>query len=216
MSSKFVVLAAVDMNPGSSLVLERAIAMASMAPDGEVHALAVAEPQVPIAAYPGVVPPAGLEGVDAEQLAAFARKRLDAFKEQNPSARLPHIHVHTSVGLPADEIVWLAAHLDADAIVMATHGRRGVKRLLLGSVAEKVVRLAGCPVVVVREKSHNAAWKVPEIEPVCPDCAKVRADSAGKELWCERHKERHVRAHVLGYGGAGGDSPHAWESSSGT
>ena len=40
----------------------------------------------------------------------------------------------------------------ADLIVMGTHGRRGIEGLLLGSVANKVVRLAGCPVLTVREK----------------------------------------------------------------
>ena len=55
------------------------------------------------------------------------------------------------------EIVKFAADVDADAIVMGTHGRRGVQRALLGSVAEYVVRHAGCSVTVVRPKAHGAA-----------------------------------------------------------
>jgi hypothetical protein len=145
-----------------------------------------------------------------------SRERLDAFHEARPDARLPEVHVHTSVGLPADEIVWLAAHLDADLVVVGSHGRRGFKRLLLGSVSEKVVRLCGCPVVVVRDKSHKAAWRVPEIEPICPECAKVRAETEGKQLWCGRHQGRHIRAHVYGYGGIGSVRPRSWESMSGT
>ena len=104
--------------------------------------------------------------------------------------------MHTALGYAPDEIVWLAAHVDADLVVLSTHGRRGLKRLLLGSVAEKVVRLCGCPVLVVRDKQHHADWRVPEIEPVCPDCAKARATSNGRELWCDRHLVHHVRAHV--------------------
>jgi nucleotide-binding universal stress UspA family protein len=53
-------------------------------------------------------------------------------------------------------LVEVAAELDADIIVIGTHGRTGLKRILLGSVAEMVVRRAGCPVFVVREKLHTA------------------------------------------------------------
>jgi len=215
MSKPFVVVAAIDPGPSSPLVLDRAIALAAADPHGELHVLEVAEPQVPVAVYPGLVPPTESIGIDAEVLAKRCRTRLDAFKEARPFQSLPNVHVHTSVGLPADEIVWLAAHLDADLVVVGTHGRRGLKRLLLGSVSEKVVRLAGCPVVVVREKGHEAAWRVPEIEPVCPECATVRASTAGKELWCERHKVRHARAHVYSAGDRSSVPPPAWDPSGG-
>lgn len=55
------------------------------------------------------------------------------------------------VGVPFQEIVKVAAEEKADWIVMGTHGRSGLDRLLLGSVASRVIRLAGCPVVTVRE-----------------------------------------------------------------
>jgi nucleotide-binding universal stress UspA family protein len=53
-------------------------------------------------------------------------------------------------GDPYSEIIDLAASQGADLIVMSTHGRTGPKRLLIGSVAEKVVRTAPCPVFTVR------------------------------------------------------------------
>ena len=53
-------------------------------------------------------------------------------------------------GDPANEIVAFGASSHADLIVMATHGRSGLKHVLLGSVAEKVVRHATCDVLVVR------------------------------------------------------------------
>jgi nucleotide-binding universal stress UspA family protein len=62
-----------------------------------------------------------------------------------------------SVGLPYDEIVRAAAHEHAEMIVMGTHGRSGLNRLLLGSVAERVIRLASCPVVTVRQKAGAGA-----------------------------------------------------------
>jgi nucleotide-binding universal stress UspA family protein len=45
-----------------------------------------------------------------------------------------------------------AEQIDADLIIMGTHGRRGIRRMLLGSVAESVVRTARCPVLTIRPK----------------------------------------------------------------
>ena len=56
------------------------------------------------------------------------------------------------VGHPADAIVRIAQERGVDLIVMGTHGRTGLQHVLLGSVAEKVVRLAPCPVLTVRYK----------------------------------------------------------------
>lgn len=60
-------------------------------------------------------------------------------------------------GLPSDEIVAVARQRGADLIVMGTHGRRGVSHLLLGSVAERVVRTAPCPVLTVGHHATHAA-----------------------------------------------------------
>jgi nucleotide-binding universal stress UspA family protein len=54
-------------------------------------------------------------------------------------------------GIPHDEIVVLAAQKEADLIAIGTHGRGGLSRTLLGSVADRVVRLASCPVLTVHE-----------------------------------------------------------------
>lgn len=79
--------------------------------------------------------------------------------EEAVKTRLETIHPkdsavrHTyrlAVGDAADEIVRLAGELHADLIVMDTHGRSGLSRLLMGSVAEHVLRHAPCPVITVR------------------------------------------------------------------
>jgi nucleotide-binding universal stress UspA family protein len=54
-------------------------------------------------------------------------------------------------GVPYQEVVALATDERADLIVIGTHGRGGIDRALLGSVADRVVRLAPCPVLTVRE-----------------------------------------------------------------
>ncbi|MEP6686178.1 MAG: universal stress protein [Verrucomicrobiota bacterium] len=58
-------------------------------------------------------------------------------------------------GLAAHEIVEAARELDVDLIVIATHGYTGWKHFCIGSTAERVVRAAPCPVLVVREKEHD-------------------------------------------------------------
>ena len=55
-------------------------------------------------------------------------------------------------GIPLQEIIDMADSRDIDLIVMGTHGRTGLTHVLMGSVAEKVVRLAPCPVLVTRGK----------------------------------------------------------------
>ena len=59
------------------------------------------------------------------------------------------------IGVPWEEIVRVAADERADMIVMGTHGRTGLDRLLLGSVTERVVRRAPCPVLTVRPDEHD-------------------------------------------------------------
>lgn len=196
--SRFVLLAAVDLEGDSPGVISSALELATRHGDAEVHVVAVVSP------FDGIAVPVTGEFMElklresVERLRGFVRVQVDELCQRLPAAaaQLGGVQVHCSVGRPANEIVWLAAHLDADLIVVGTHGRKVLRRLLLGSVAEKVSRLAGCPVLVVREKHHVAEWRAPEIEPICPECASARRLSNGGSLWCERHSIHHTRAHV--------------------
>jgi nucleotide-binding universal stress UspA family protein len=205
-------LVAVDLDLGTDLSLEIAIGMASVAPATELVVLHVFEPVIGFEFD-------SLTGVDPQKKVEVVKKRVEeallAYASTHPQAKLPHAEVHVTLGRPANEIVWVAAHFDVDAIVVGSHGRRRFGRLLLGSVAEKVVRLAGCPVIVARPKNHDPKVKVPEIEPLCDACAETRAKTGGAKLWCARHSEHHIRAHT--YSSAGrSDAPAAWEATTGT
>jgi universal stress protein A len=61
-----------------------------------------------------------------------------------------HVETETRVGSPFEEILAAAEHSAADLIVIGTHGRTGLGRLLLGSTAERVIARSHCPVLVVR------------------------------------------------------------------
>jgi nucleotide-binding universal stress UspA family protein len=65
-------------------------------------------------------------------------------------ASVPH-HILITTGEPAERVTNFQSALGIDLIIMGTHGRRGVPRFFLGSVAEKVVREAACPVLTVRQ-----------------------------------------------------------------
>ncbi|HMJ56058.1 MAG TPA: universal stress protein [Polyangiaceae bacterium] len=104
-----------------------------------------------------------------------------------------HVFGHLRFGNPAREIVQLASDLSADLIVVGTHGRTGMRKLLLGSVAQNILTNASCPVLVVKPKDLPP-W--PEIEPPCPDCVTARHSSHGLEFWCARHSEHHASAHT--------------------
>lgn len=148
------VVAAVDLFKGSGLVLSRALQLASDAEHGTVHVVHVTEPNLGNV-KPSEVDAPDLTGYDPTAVQKLCDKQLRDFAKTGVTSS-PKIVVHTLTGDPADQIVAEAARVDADVIVLATHGRTGLKRLLLGSVAEKVVRLAGCPVYVLREKQHAA------------------------------------------------------------
>lgn len=64
--------------------------------------------------------------------------------------RVPTLHEHVAIGKPAEEIVRLARDLGAQTIVIGSHGHDSIAHLLVGSVAERVVRTAPCTVIVVK------------------------------------------------------------------
>jgi nucleotide-binding universal stress UspA family protein len=79
------------------------------------------------------------------------RHAAHALRERLPEAKYPGIRIDVLVGNPGQEIARCAEREEVDLIVIPSHGRTGLKRLLIGSVAERVVRLAHCPVLVLRE-----------------------------------------------------------------
>ena len=83
------------------------------------------------------------------QAEAYLRKKAEHL--QNTGLKVESL---VQVGQPADSIVENAADLGVEAIIMATHGRSGVSRWLLGSVTQKVLSAAPCPVFVIPSRHH--------------------------------------------------------------
>lgn len=99
---------------------------------------------------PGVV----WETIDDES----RRKNLErSFREKFEDSKYRGINFSVAFGDAGHEVANYAEEIDADVIVMPSHGRTGIKRLLIGSVAERVIRLAHCPILVLRDGDPDKA-----------------------------------------------------------
>lgn len=105
---------------------------------------------------------------------------------------------HVRVGEPAAQVLQVATDIEADVIVVGTHQRKALERFFLGSVAEKVVRDAHCPVMVVTTKNYDGLRRSRKADAPCPACVTVRTQTAGATYWCERHARPHLQTHVFG------------------
>lgn len=114
--------------------------------DSELHILHVVDSWAGLPAYS--------EGVYVHVADAFGQmQELSNAKleeTRNQCGADVRVKMHSKTGVASDEIVRLADEESVDLIVMGTHGWTGFKHLLLGSVAERVLRTATCPVMVVR------------------------------------------------------------------
>ncbi len=89
-----------------------------------------------------------------EQMTGAVRDALERTVRENQLDQLA-VRKEVREGTPFYEIIQYAKELDIDLIVLATHGHSGLAHVLLGSVTEKVVRKAPCPVLTVRHPEHE-------------------------------------------------------------
>jgi nucleotide-binding universal stress UspA family protein len=147
-----IILAALDFSDCSEAALEKARDLAA-AFNASLHLLhIVAEPfhETWISFTPGAEL---ADLLKAAEVKARARLKTYVTAKEIASGR---IVIATAWGDPGDEILRYAAHNHVDLIVCGTHGRRGWNRAMLGSVAERMVRLARCPVLTVPAAAKTA------------------------------------------------------------
>jgi len=194
----FIIVVGLDYSDHSDAALTRGFELAAREPRAEVHVVSVqpplelARPSLPKSVLLDVeVATAKLQRYVAAAWADFSRASQGR-GIQSPSRVVSHVRF----AQPANGIVQLASDLNADLIVVGTHGRQGLTRFLLGSVSEQVLHLAACPVLVMRPKS--AITEDPVLESPCAHCREERERSAG-ELWCEEHRTKRGQSHTHGF-----------------
>jgi nucleotide-binding universal stress UspA family protein len=147
------ILLATDGSKDAELATTTALDLANST-GSDLHIVLVEEP---VYAY---VDPSGYpyfaEAELEHELEQRARRRLDAEVEKRRSAGGAVAEAHLRVGAAAAEIVDLAQEIGAGLIVMGSRGLGGIRRALMGSVSDSVVRHAHCPVLVVRPEKADS------------------------------------------------------------
>lgn len=152
------ILVPTDFSDIGSLAVEYGLAIAKQF-DSDLHLLHVIDD------YLALAPEAQLALPDRktfmQELNSAAMEELAKVPSQ--PLTVDRVKRHTTVGRPFEAIVQFAKEQQIDLIVIGSHGRRGISHLLLGSVAERVVRLAGCPVLTVRPDQHQFVLQNPAV-----------------------------------------------------
>jgi nucleotide-binding universal stress UspA family protein len=143
------ILCPVDFDQNSAHALSEAAALA-LNGGGKLLVLHVVQinPLVYQGAAEGV---AGGEMLEAQL--EFARQQVEQMLAEIPQKMKRTVIVE--VGEPGERILDTERKFDADLVVMATHGRRGIKHLVLGSVAERIVRESSVPVLTIRPRNPS-------------------------------------------------------------
>jgi len=142
---------ALDGSACSQQALEVAIGLAR-AENAEIGICSVVDPIV----VAGTAPPSPAMDLVMRDMESAARTLVTKAVERGHRMQLA-ASGQTRRGVPAYEVLSFATSFGADLIVMGTHGRSGIRHLLLGSVAEVVLREASVPVLIVSERSVKAA-----------------------------------------------------------
>lgn len=130
----------IDFSEPSRRALDEAIAIATDA--SHVYAIYAA-------ASPSAMSPEAIWQDISEEM---RRSKINAyFKQEFPDEKYRGVSFEVLFGDAGHRIAEYAEAIGGDLIVMPSHGRTGIKRLLLGSVAERVLRLAHCPVLILRD-----------------------------------------------------------------
>jgi nucleotide-binding universal stress UspA family protein len=147
------ILLATDGSEEAELAALRAVDLAD-ATDSELHVVHVGVVPTFLKSYPGTL---GYERKLYEQIEEQSRMLLRKQSWRVKVAGGTVAGAHLRMGEVAMEIVALAEELGADLIVMGSRGLGGVRRALMGSVSDSVVRHAHCPVLVVRPEKEQTA-----------------------------------------------------------
>ncbi|MGE0867106.1 MAG: universal stress protein [Kofleriaceae bacterium] len=147
----FQVVVAYDFSPSAEQALSRAIDVVARAPQHVLHVVIALDPHDRLI---NAVRNGSVSYQTADEVQVLARDRIAATFGAHGTTEAVQFYVHARIGKAADEILDVAEQVGADLLFVGSHNKAGLERWLLGSVSERVVRYAGCPVMVVRPKTY--------------------------------------------------------------
>jgi universal stress protein A len=143
------ILVPTDFSPPSRKAFHYALRFAEDF-GSEITFLHILEPVMPLT-FEGLTMPSPAAEIESSE----AAKSLKALVASARARGIAGVRAIFRRGFASHEIVEAAKDLDVDLILIATHGYTGWKHFCIGSTAERVVRAAPCPVLIVREKEHD-------------------------------------------------------------
>ena len=148
-NARFLVLATLDGSACDTRVAEAAAEITQRFPKGELHLLHVLSEILPAGPDPLLMPvmPAQFYKENEDR----ARETLSGLLKAD-WGKPPRVAQEVRWGSPVESIVAYSIEQSIDMIVIATHGRTGLSHVFLGSVAERIVREAPCPVLTIRDR----------------------------------------------------------------
>lgn len=196
---EFNVIVGFDFSENADLALSEAFVLASLNKIDGVHVIGVLEQPRAL----GRVRQSHITFQDAEEAQKLVAEAVHDVAGRFDIDLQPKTFVHTRIGDPTREIISLAHEMAAGLIIVGTHGRKGLQRVIMGSVAEKIVRFAPCPVLVMRptEAAEDADEEF-QPEPPCEGCVAKRNETDGASWWCDAHAEDADHPHPYSYSGA--------------
>lgn len=181
----YVVIVGHDFSELAEEAARTGVAIARGTPNGELHFVHA----IPPPAVGSELGPA----FPSDTMLAQAKKDLVSVVQGLQIPKEVSIQLHVVVGNPDQVLAEMADEYEADLIVLGTHGRKGLQRLILGSVAEQTLRRASCSVLTVRKHKPTARES---IQPPCPECVKAKKETNNPKALCANHTHKHGRAHT--------------------
>ncbi len=144
------IIVAYDFSDTAELALRHAFDLAAEDETRQFHFLVALDPKKGL----GLKKNENIDFEYSQEVQELATKRIESSLQEAKYGGAISMLVHVRIGEAGPEILTLAEEVGANLILVGSHGRTGVKRMLLGSVSEQIVRAAKCPVLVARDREY--------------------------------------------------------------
>ncbi|RMH38700.1 MAG: universal stress protein [Deltaproteobacteria bacterium] len=178
----YVIVAAVDGSDMTDVVLQHAIDLARRHDRAVVHVVGV------VSIGRGIFAKTSDQDARMDEMEAHLRARAEEATADLAADQGVHVTLHVRAGVPWEEILDVAAETEAHLIVLGRHGWGGRRSRLVGSVSERIARMAPCSVWLVQPPDYAAYRDEEAREEPCAACVEARRTSNGEVWFCEAHR----------------------------